>query len=84
MSSNFLRIYLIARCFIFKRSLHKKLDALDRDIDNFQNNIGELAALCRSLTERGHYDSENIKTQQVIALNCVKNKKNEFVVGFVR
>ena len=45
--------------------LQKKLDALERDIDNFQNNIGELAALSHSLIDRGHFDSENIKTQQV-------------------
>ena len=44
--------------------LQKKLDAMERDIDNFQNNIGELAALSRSLVDRGHFDSENIKTQQ--------------------
>ena len=45
--------------------LQKKLDAMERDIDNFQNNIGELAALSRSLVDRGHFDSENIKLQQV-------------------
>lgn len=45
--------------------LQKKLDALDRDIDNYQNNIGELAALSRSLVDKGHFDSENIKAQQV-------------------
>lgn len=44
--------------------LQKKLDALERDIDNFQNNIGELAALSRNLIDRGHFDSDNIKTQQ--------------------
>ena len=44
--------------------LHKKLDALERDIDNFQNNVGELAALSHSLVDRGHFDSENIKKHQ--------------------
>ena len=44
--------------------LQKKLDAMERDIDNFQNNIGELAALSRSLVDRAHFDSENIKIQQ--------------------
>ena len=38
---------------------------MERDIDNFQNNIGELAALSRSLVDRGHFDSENIKLHQV-------------------
>ncbi|XP_069119024.1 LOW QUALITY PROTEIN: spectrin beta chain-like [Argopecten irradians] len=42
----------------------KKLDALERDIDNFSNNIGELAALSRTLVDKGHYDSDNIKKQQ--------------------
>ncbi|XP_055880886.1 spectrin beta chain, non-erythrocytic 2-like isoform X3 [Biomphalaria glabrata] len=44
--------------------LTKKLDALERDIDNFANSIGELAALCRTLTDRQHYDSENIRKTQ--------------------
>lgn len=43
----------------------KKLDALDRDIDNFSNSIGELSALSRSLVDRNHYDSENIQRTQV-------------------
>lgn len=42
----------------------KKLDALDLDIDNFNNNIGELAALCSGLLDRGHFDSGNIQAQQ--------------------
>ncbi|XP_076441755.1 spectrin beta chain, non-erythrocytic 5-like [Babylonia areolata] len=44
--------------------LTKKLDALDRDIDNFSNSIGELAALSHNLIDRNHYDSENIKRTQ--------------------
>ncbi|KAH9509152.1 hypothetical protein Btru_049222 [Bulinus truncatus] len=44
--------------------LSKKLDALERDIDNFANSIGELSALSRTLTDRQHYDSENIKKTQ--------------------
>ena len=51
--------------------LQKKLDAMERDIDNFQNNIGELAALSRSLIDRGHFDSENIKIQQVVIFSLV-------------
>lgn len=46
--------------------LQKKLDALERDIDNFQNNIGELSAQSRTLVDKNHFDMENIKTQQVI------------------
>ena len=46
----------------------KKLDALDRDIDNFSNSIGELAALSHNLVDRNHYDSENIKRTQVSPL----------------
>ncbi|XP_041352702.1 spectrin beta chain, non-erythrocytic 5-like isoform X2 [Gigantopelta aegis] len=45
-------------------ALTKKLDALERDIDNFSNNIGELSALSRGLTDRDHYDSDNIKKKQ--------------------
>ncbi|XP_052769142.1 spectrin beta chain, non-erythrocytic 2-like isoform X1 [Mya arenaria] len=44
--------------------LQKRLDALERDIDNFQNNITELATLSKTLIGKGHFDSENIKTQQ--------------------
>lgn len=47
------------------QALTKKLDALDRDIDNFSNSIGELAALSHNLVDRNHYDSENIKHTQV-------------------
>ena len=46
------------------QALLKKLDALDLDIDNFNNNIGELAALCQGLQQRGHFDSKNIGEQQ--------------------
>ncbi|XP_059148013.1 spectrin beta chain, non-erythrocytic 2-like isoform X3 [Physella acuta] len=45
-------------------ALTKKLDALERDIDNFANSIGELSALSRTLTDRQHYDSDNIKQTQ--------------------
>ena len=47
------------------QALQKKLDSLELDIDNFQHNIGELAALSQGLVERGHFDSANIKEQQV-------------------
>lgn len=43
----------------------KKLDTLERDIENFNNNITELSALQKSLVEKNHYDSENIKKQYV-------------------
>ncbi|KAK7105089.1 spectrin beta chain, non-erythrocytic 5-like isoform X3 [Littorina saxatilis] len=45
-------------------ALTKKLDALERDIDNFSNSIGELAALSHNLLDRNHYDSDNIKRTQ--------------------
>ena len=47
------------------QALVKKMDALDLDIDNFNNNIGELAALSQGLIQRGHFDSKNIQQQQV-------------------
>ena len=43
----------------------RKLDTIERDIENFNNNVVELSALQRSLVEKGHYESENIKQQQV-------------------
>ncbi|XP_067682927.1 spectrin beta chain, non-erythrocytic 5-like isoform X3 [Haliotis asinina] len=46
------------------QALMKKLDALERDIDNFSNSIGELSALSRTITEKEHYDSANIKKKQ--------------------
>ncbi len=46
------------------QALLKKLDALDLDIDNFNNNIGELAALCQGLQQREHFDSKNIANKQ--------------------
>ncbi|CAH1792768.1 unnamed protein product [Owenia fusiformis] len=42
----------------------KKLDALELDIDNYNNSVGELAALSRGLIERGHFDSPNIEQKQ--------------------
>lgn len=46
------------------KALLKKLDALELDIDNFRNIIGELAALSRGLVSRDHFDSTNIAQQQ--------------------
>ena len=43
----------------------KKLDALELDIDNFHNNIGELAALSQGLITRGHFDNKKIQQQQI-------------------
>jgi len=47
------------------QALLKKLDALELDIENFHNHIGELAALSQGLVARGHFDSENIQQQQI-------------------
>lgn len=52
------------------QGLLKKLDALELDIDNFNNNIGELAALSQGLVQRGHFDSANIQQQQVLPLRA--------------
>lgn len=46
------------------QSLMKKLDVLERDIENFNNNIIKLGKLSQGLIERGHFDSENIKQKQ--------------------
>lgn len=50
-------------CYL-QQGLMKKLDAVELDIDNFSNNIGELKALSQGLIERNHFDSENIARQQ--------------------
>nr|XP_022333961.1 spectrin alpha chain, non-erythrocytic 1-like isoform X4 [Crassostrea virginica] len=42
----------------------KKMDTLERDIENFSSNIAELSALSRSLVEKENFDQENIKLQQ--------------------
>ncbi|XP_061172689.1 spectrin beta chain, non-erythrocytic 5-like [Saccostrea echinata] len=42
----------------------KKMDTLERDIENFSSNIAELAALSRSLVEKENFDLENIKKHQ--------------------
>ena len=47
------------------QALLKKTDALDLDIDNFHNNVGELAALCQGLVQRKHFDSHTIQLKQV-------------------
>ncbi|XP_052269284.1 spectrin beta chain, non-erythrocytic 1-like isoform X3 [Dreissena polymorpha] len=44
--------------------LQKKLDALERDIENYENNIKELAALSKSLIDKGNLNAVNIKKQQ--------------------
>ncbi|XP_054722410.1 spectrin beta chain, non-erythrocytic 5-like [Uloborus diversus] len=46
------------------QSLMKKLDGLERDIHNFNNNVIKLAKLSQGLVERGHFDSENITEKQ--------------------
>ena len=42
----------------------KKLDALERDIDNFSVNIKELASSCDGLVDRNNNDSANIQHTQ--------------------
>ena len=49
------------------QALLKKLDALELDIDAFNNNIGELAALSQQLIDSKHCESDNIAQQQVRA-----------------
>ncbi|GAB1601116.1 spectrin beta chain, non-erythrocytic 1-like isoform X2 [Argonauta hians] len=53
--------------------LIKKLDSLERDIENFSNNIGELAAVRHSLVDKGHYDAENIQRYQEKIENMYSN-----------
>lgn len=55
------------------QGLLKKLDALDRDIDNFGHHIGELAAIRHSLVDRHHYDASNIQRQQEKVENMYSN-----------
>lgn len=37
---------------------------MERDIENFSSNIGELSALSRTLVDKDNYDAEEIKKQQ--------------------
>lgn len=46
-------------------ALTKKLDNLARDMDGFRATIDKLNSLCQKLTERRHFDSENISKKMV-------------------
>ena len=54
----------------------KKLEALELDIENFQNNLGELAAQSQELIDAGHYDSQNIQQQKVRNMSRLSNLEN--------
>jgi len=55
--------------------LLKKLDAVELDVENFNKKIKELSKLCQGLVSRGHFDSDNIRSEQT----DVENKYRELV-----
>ena len=46
-------------------SLKKKLDNLGRDIINFKTTIEKLKSLSSKLSDRGHFDTENVNKKMV-------------------
>lgn len=46
-------------------ALIKKLDNVARDLDSFKTTVEKLSVLCVKLTERRHFDSENITKKMV-------------------
>ncbi len=64
------------------QALIKKLDALELDIDNFQNNMGELAALSQDLVHREHFDSVRIQERQVGDLTAGSFQLLDIPVGW--
>jgi len=50
------------------QSLVKKLECVERDLNQFQHTIDKLAKLCKGLVDRRHFDSHNITVKQVSCL----------------
>lgn len=48
-------------------ALTKKLDNVARDMEGFKPTVTKLTTLCSKLTERKHFDSENISKKMVSA-----------------
>lgn len=48
-------------------ALTKKLDNVARDMEGFKTTVNKLTTLCSKLTERKHFDSENISKKMVCA-----------------
>lgn len=46
-------------------ALTKKLDNVARDMEGFKATVSKLSVLCSKLTERKHFDSENISKKMV-------------------
>lgn len=46
-------------------ALTKKLDNVARDMEGFKATVNKLTTLCSKLTERKHFDSENISKKMV-------------------
>ncbi|UYV61076.1 SPTBN5 [Cordylochernes scorpioides] len=45
------------------QALEKKLEVLERDVDNYQHTVGKTLNLGASLVERGHFDATNISSR---------------------
>lgn len=46
-------------------ALTKKLDNVARDLEGFKSTVEKLSGLCVKLTERRHFDSDNISKKMV-------------------
>ena len=46
-------------------ALTKKVDNVARDMEGFKATVAKLSTLCFKLTERKHFDSENISKKMV-------------------
>ena len=53
---------------MFSKVYIKKLDALELDINNYSNTVGELAAVAQELLKKQHYDSSRVSQTQVMKL----------------
>ena len=50
-------------------SLIKKLNNVDRDLSSFKTTVEKLQGLCNKITERAHFDAENVDKKMVRILS---------------
>ena len=46
-------------------SLIKKLNNVERDLGSFKSTVEKLQGLCNKITERAHFDADNVKEKMV-------------------
>ena len=52
------------------RSLQRKLEGIQCEVDAFKHIVDRLSNMAKTLTDRNHYDSDNISKRQVRVRNC--------------